>query len=167
MATGVTGKAEGRPFLKSDNDRDPDDRGKSISNDDEAELVSAQRYGSTVAERAAIGQVVKTYYRAASAGDGAAGCVLLAQPLASSLPPSQASHGSRQTCPQSLSRLFAAQRSHLVAEDAPTMVLTGVHVHGDVAFVTLGFRAMPEGELLLQREGRDWKLNALFDSGLP
>lgn len=161
---GMTSTAEGHPFLKSDGDGDHDDHSKATSSDDEGELLVAKRYGATTTEHTAMKTVLERYYAAASARDGASGCALLTRELASSLAPSRASG---QTCAQALSRLFAVQSSHLAAEHADTMVLTGVHAHAGVALVTLGFRSAPEAELILRREDGNWKLNALFDSGLP
>ena len=45
--------------------------------------------------------------------------------------------------------------------------MTGAHVNGAAALVTLGFRTVPEREIILQREGGAWKIDALFDSPLP
>jgi hypothetical protein len=153
--------------LRSDADLDPDDRGKG-PNDDEQGMVAAG-HGASLADRRAIATIVRTYYAAAKAGDGAKACSLLDATLvtaiteeAGKLAPSDA-----RTCVTSVSRLFKQQHQYLVAEDPGTMVITGVHVKDAAGVATLGFKTMPEGEILLQREGRAWKINALFDHQLP
>jgi hypothetical protein len=155
-------------YLKSDSDKDTDEHQKGPSNEDMREMVTAS-HGAGAANRRAITIVIKRYYLAAVAGDGAKGCALLAPALAEATTREQAqiAPGAGKSCTASLTRLFGQQHQRLVAEDPATMVVTGVHVDGDAGLATLGFRAMPEGEIVLQREGRAWKIDALFESPLP
>jgi hypothetical protein len=155
-------------YLKSDSDNDADEHQKGPSNEDMGEMVTPA-HGASNADRRTITAVVKRYYTAAAAGDGALACMLLDPGLATATTQGQAqiAPAAGRSCSASLSRLFQLQHQRLTAEDPATMVVTGVHVDGDAGLATLGFRAMPEGELVLQREGRTWKIDALFDSPLP
>jgi hypothetical protein len=154
-------------YLRSDGDLDPDDQGKA-PNDDEWEMAAAG-HGASGAEQRAITSIVRNYYAVATAGDGAKGCSLLDHALAQATAQGagNAATGGASTCAASLSLLFKQQHQYLAAEDAATMVVTGVHVKGSVGVVTLGFKTMPEAELLLHRDGRAWRINALFDHQLP
>lgn len=154
-------------FLKSDGDNDPDDHSDAVSKDDSQEFVEAVRHGASAADRKAVTAAIRSYYAASTAGDGTQGCALLDSGLAASLQDEQPGHTGSGTCAASLSRLLVIQHRHLAAEEPRTMVVTGVHVAGDVALATLGFKAAPESELILQRQGGAWKINALFDSVLP
>lgn len=155
-------------YLKSDSDKDADEHQKGPSNEDMGEMVTAS-HGARPADKRAIAAVVKRYYAAAVAGDGATGCSLLDPALAEATAHEQTpiAAGTGKSCAASLSRLFAQQHKRLAAEEPATMVVTGVHVDGDAGLVTLGFRAAPEGELVLQRDSGVWKVDALFESGLP
>jgi hypothetical protein len=154
-------------YLKYDNDIDPDYYRKGPSNDDQSELTAAGR-GASRADRRAIAAIVKSYYTAAADEDGAKGCSLLHSSLATVLAEAQGRPTSGGgTCAASLSLLFRRQHQHLAADDAKTMVVTGVHVKDNVGLATLGFRTMPETEIVLEREGSAWKIDALYDSPLP
>jgi hypothetical protein len=155
-------------YWESDGDGDADEQEKGPSTDDRGGMV-ATGYGARRADRQAITAVVKSYYAAATAGDGTRGCSLLSSSLATSIAEGEDQSGpsGARTCAASLSPLFKEQHQRLTAEDFTTMVVTGVHVNGTAALATLGFKAMPESEIVLQREGRTWKIDALFDSTLP
>lgn len=157
-------------YLKSDGDTDHDDSPASTrpSQDDES-LMAASKFGASQADKRAIATVVKRYYAAAAAGDGTKGCSLLDSTLAAGVTEGQGQPppGGGRDCAASLSLLFKQQHQQLVADDVSTMVVTEVHVEGRVGLAKLGFRAAPEGEILLQREGGAWKMDALSDSELP
>jgi hypothetical protein len=155
-------------YLKSDSDGDADERQKGPSSED-MRGMTATGHSVSGADRRAITTVVKSYYLAAAAGDGAQGCPLLDSSLATATTEEQSQlvPNTTKTCAASLSRLFEQQHQHLAAEEPTTMVVTGVHVNGATGLATLGFRTMPESEIVLQRKGRTWKIDALFDSLLP
>jgi len=44
------------------------------------------------------------------------------------------------------------------------MVVISVHAKGNLGLAVLGFRRVPESEILVEREGSSWKIDALFDS---
>jgi hypothetical protein len=153
-------------YLKDDTDSDADDRANGRSDDDEVDMVAAG-HGASQGDRRLIAGAVKNYFAAASSGNGVEGCALLHSSLASSLGQERTGSSRAATCASTLSLLFKQQRQHLANEDVATMVVTGVHVDGAVAMAMLGFRKMPESEIVLKREGRSWKIDALFDSTLP
>ena len=109
--------------------------------------------------------LVKSYYAAAAAGDATKACSLLVASFAAGLATSQvqSAPGTRGTCSASMSRLLRQLHQRLVADDIATMMVTSVHVKGKVGLAALGFRTMPEGEILVEREGHVWKIDALLD----
>jgi hypothetical protein len=157
-------------ILKSDGDPDADDHSKGLSNDDQDEMVLAarRRSGESAPDRQAVETIVKRYFAAGAAGDGATGCSLLYSSLATAVAaePGQPRPG-QSPCAASLSRLFARQHQHLAAEQVGSMVVTGVHISGAVGYVTLGFKQALESEIIVRREHGKWTMDALFDSTLP
>lgn len=152
-------------YLKSDGDDDPDDRGATKSRDDEQEMIGRSSQKSSPADLKAVSIVVKRYFAAALAEDGARGCAMLERSLAAAIA-GEAPQG-KPSCATALTHLFRVQHRYVSAEEPATMIITGVHVEGNEALTTLGFRRTPEGEVILKREGGHWKLDALFDSELP
>lgn len=152
-------------YLKNDGDADEDDKHPSdrALQDDQSLFLTYGGKASPTDTRT-ITALVKSYLSASAAGDGAKACSLLAANLAIGLGASQgqSAQGARGTCAAAMSRLLEQQREQLAAEDVPTMVVTGVHVKGDAGLAIIGFRTMPESEIVLQREGSTWKVSALF-----
>lgn len=157
--------ANGESYLKYDGDPDSDDHpGTGPSTDDQETLV-AYGHPAKPADRQAITTVVRAYYAAALAADGSKGCSLLQSGLASDVAEEQGRPGA--TCATALSALFEQEHQHLAGEEVATMAITGVYAQGNAGSVTLGFHSAPEAEIVLAREGRAWKVDALFDSELP
>jgi hypothetical protein len=156
-------------YLKYDSDTDADDRGDGPSADDLQEMVVAGRGGASPADRRAITKSVKRYFAAAAAVDAEKGCSLLASSVAIGLGGESGPSGAttNEGCVAALSLSYRRQHKRLTAEDPSTMVVTGVHVKGSIGLVTLGFREMPETEIVVEREGATWKPAAIFDSPLP
>ncbi|MGA9876674.1 MAG: hypothetical protein WBQ21_12790 [Solirubrobacteraceae bacterium] len=158
-------------YLKKDGDKDFDDDGpqKKVHTNDDAVLLAAS--GGEPGERTkqAITAVVKRYYAAAAAEDGATACSLLYSTLANAVASSQtvtASAGGK-TCAAAMSLLYKQQHVQLAADNVATMLVTGVHVKGNLGLAVLGFRTMPEGEILVELEGGAWKIDSLLDSLMP
>jgi hypothetical protein len=158
-------------YLKEDGDPDSDDKPNSNkrSLNDDASLLDAygKKAGST--ERQAVTRVVKSYYAAATGDNGAKACALLSASLIAGLAEgaSESAGSVHNECAATVSSLFKQQHRLLASEGAATVVVTAVHIKGDVGLVLLGFRSGPESEILIQRDGHTWKVNALFDSELP
>jgi hypothetical protein len=156
-------------YLKKDGDIDFDDnhRGKVLANDDIA-LLASSGPEADAADRSAVTAVVKRYYAAAAAENGAQACLLLDSSLAAALAVGggrQASSG--KTCAGSLSAFYKQQHEQLADDEVATMAVTDVHIKGGLGLAVLGFRKMPEGEILLEREDGVWKIDSLLDSEMP
>jgi ketosteroid isomerase-like protein len=159
-------------YLKVDGDQDDDDRAHaSRAVNDDRELFETYGNSAGAADKRAVSALVKSYFAAAAAGDAAKDCSLLQADLVANLAARGASssqgkssgQSARAACARSMSALLAQQHRRL-ADEVPTMLVTGVHVRGDVGLAVLGFRRMPEGEIVVEREGNAWKVDALLDS---
>ncbi len=155
--TGVSGS-----YVKEDGDTDGDDRSEPNTpgpSDDEA-LIANYGGKASPSETRALAALVKHYYSASLAGDGASACALLSAEVVEGL-----SGSTRPSaCAAAISPLLTQQRRHLTAEEPATMTVIGVHRRGKIALVMLGFKRYPEGDILVEREGHAWKIDALFDS---
>jgi predicted small lipoprotein YifL len=159
-------------YWRYDGDKDSDDfahSGKRPDDDDDRNLLAPYPNSPSRAELQAIVAAVRGYYAAAAAGDGTQACRLLDTSLAAGLGEgaSQPGHGSDSSCEATIDRLFKEQHQQLAIEQPATMVVTSVHVKGDLGLALLGFRKAPEGEILIERDRGTWKLGALFDSEIP
>ena len=114
------------------------------------------------------GASVKRYYLAAAAEDGATACSLLTSALANSVAGGVDRSASSAVggCGPSMSLLLRQQHRSLTAREPATMVVIGVYLKGDLGLALLGFRRIPESTILVEREARVWKIDALFDSEL-
>lgn len=155
--------------LKEDGDQDGDDRPRSrgAESDDRSFLAT---YGHTASpsDAGAIRRLVKSYYAAATAGDAAQTCSLLASSLVAGLAgiQQQPTRPARGTCAASVAPLLRQQHQRLIAEEVATMVVISVHVKGNLGLAVLGFRTMPEAAIIVEREGHTWKIDALADNPL-
>jgi hypothetical protein len=168
-STAIASSPDG--YLKYDGDKDFDDTqgGRNDPEYDSSILFSSLGGRASAADTQAVTTLVKSYFAASAAEDGARACSLLAAGLADGLQANQSqSAGSpHDRCANSLSSLLAQQHSQLVADDVATMVVTSVHVKGNLGVAALGFRAAPESEILVEREGHTWKIDALFAGLMP
>jgi hypothetical protein len=158
-------------YLKNDGDKDSDDaeRDRASPEGDASIIFAPFGHRASTADARAVTNVVKSYYAASAAQDGAKACSLLTASLALGVGADHAgSVGiARERCAASMSLLLKQQHRQLVADDVATMVVTSVHVKGNLGVAALGFRAMPESELLVEREGHAWKIDALFAGLMP
>ena len=162
-ACGAANPAASHSYLKKDGDAEGDDgppHGKGIGDD----VPFLNSYGATAspAQARAITKLIISYYEAASTNNAAKACSLLASGLATGLAESESSQGTGKTCAAALSPIFEKQRPQLTKDDVPTMVVTTIRVRGDTALAVLGFRSEPEADLLMQREGSQWKIDTLL-----
>jgi hypothetical protein len=147
--------------LEDDNDGDNDN-----------ELVRSFAPEASAADTRTVTALVKRYYAAAYADDGATACSLLYTPLAKVIaneyghsPDTQALHG--KTCAAVLSKLFKQEHRRLAAEVAIMKVST-VRVSGNNGLVMLYFSGTrPERYFAVEREGGIWKMDTLLDNRLP
>lgn len=116
-------------------------------------------------DRRAVSELVRRYYAAARAHNGAAACAMLDSNLAKSVPEDYGHmsnlpymHGG--TCAAVMSKLFA----HLGATSAQLAmpVVTGVRLYRGHGFAELRSKEAPRGELFVVRQGDAWKVGVLI-----
>ncbi len=152
-----------------DNDSDSNSAGRYDSDDGH---VADFGHAAPPADRQAIVALVKRYYAAAVAGDGARACSLFFSPLARTYPKDLAEGSTRPylhgltRCPEVASRLFEQYHAQL-SLDSATLRVTDVRLSGKLGLVVLGFTKLPSRLIEVMREGRRWTMYALLDSELP
>lgn len=123
-------------------------------------------------ERRAITALIKRYYAAALAGNGAAACSMLFSTLEESVPedygvsPPGQPYMKGKTCPAVLDGVFRHFHPQLAAE-LPSLKVARMGVNGRHAMVILTFGKMPMREIPTSREGRIWRIGALLDTEVP
>lgn len=156
-------------YLPSDADNDSDDKpSQGFENDDES-LFATYGSGASAADTRDIGQLVKSYLAAATAGDWTKACSLLDTTLTQGFVEAgaQSTSAGGKACAQSVSLLFAHENPRLTSSDVATMTVISVHVKGNVGLAELGFRTLPEQQLIVEREARAWKVDAVLGNYLP
>ncbi len=137
----------------------------------QAKVITEYGHEASPADKQAITALVNRYYAAAAADDGATACSLIYSPLAESVAedygqaPASASLAGT-TCQVVMSKLFRQVPGQSSAVLATTEV-TGVRVNGRKAFALLRSKAMPQGDIPLQRELGTWKIGTLIGGPLP
>jgi hypothetical protein len=151
-------------YLKEDGDNDGDEGspGRKYVQDDKRVLAT---YGGRArpATARAIAALVRRYYAASLAADGASACALLDASLAKALAAQSGAPRSPAACAAALSPLLAQEHQHVLSEDPATMTVIGVYANGVIGLALVGFRNAPESDLLLAREAHAWKIDSLFD----
>jgi hypothetical protein len=124
-------------------------------------------------EQRAITTLVKRYYAAALAENGARGCALLYSTLAEAAPEDDSREPGTPaymkgatTCREVLTKLFTHYHAQLAAEQ-PKLEVTRVRLEEHHGFAFLSFHTMPERRISVQREGHVWKLSQILDEELP
>lgn len=151
----------------SDSDYPVPDSYRFPDKDDRATML----YGHSpkAAERAVISGIVKRYYAAATAGEGAVACSLLLPAIARSVPedygqspgPSYLRGG--KTCPAVMSMLF--EHFHQELAEAPEIV--DVRVKHANAQVVLASRTMRASSFSLIHSSGSWKAQETLGQTLP
>jgi hypothetical protein len=140
---------------------------------DAATTNAITRYGQEASrsDKQAITMLVNRYYAAAAADDGATACSLIYSPLSESVAedygqaPGPASLQGR-TCQVVMSKFFRQVPGQPAAVLATTEV-TGVRVLGRKGFALLRSKAIPAGDIPVQRELGTWKISSLIGGALP
>jgi hypothetical protein len=146
------------PAHKNDRDNDSDH-----NDDDNGALL----YGHTAnaADRRVSVALLKSYYAAAAAEDGAKTCPLLVPVIAESVVENDGRSGPLRgnTCAAVMTKLFKLHHRSLVEKNATLKVLD-IRVEGDKALDILEFPAIPEvREMTERRVGGTWMLLELLD----
>ncbi len=123
------------------------------------------------ADKQAITALVKRYYAAAAADDGATACSLIHSPLSESVAEDYGqapgpSGLSGKTCEVVMSKLFRQLPEQSGSVLAATEV-TGVRVKGRKGFALLHSTAIPEGDIPVERELGVWRVGTLIGGALP
>jgi hypothetical protein len=161
-------------FLASDADADQDDAGKQSfylkPSRHDSFVTEGEGPKATAADRRAVTTLVKRYYAAGAAEDGARACPMLSSALRAGLSETWGSTGRTgggTGCTMALSLFFRQQRQLLEAADVATMVVVDVRVRDDRATALLGFRAIPVGSIHIEREHGVWRMDDLLHKALP
>lgn len=127
-----------------------------------------QSYGheASGADKRAISKLVKNYYAAAAADDGAKACRLIYSTLEEGIPedygkPPGPPEWKGKTCAVVMSKVFKHVPGQPAAVLAATRV-TGIRLIGNHGFAQLSSSAVPTGEISVQREGKAWKIETLL-----
>jgi hypothetical protein len=171
-ASGVAPTATPPPskrYLEDDGDADQDDHGHPVDPNDDERIFAAYPVHASPAETRAVAALVKRYYRAAAAEDRTEVCALLSASLVTGLAAGQsaASGDPREACALAVSAPLHEQHPHLLADETADMSVIAVRLHDGFGIAIVGFRRAPESEILVEREGRQWKIDALADSDMP
>ncbi len=143
---------------KHDRDNDSD------NNDDDAQIVYYGR-AAQGAERAAVVALVRRYYAAALAGDGAAGCPLLSPQTREQLVEEDGGTAKLRghSCPTVLTKLFATEHREL-AHKSPGMTVQAVRVGGGIGVALIEFPPLRElRKISIHRIAGVWLLHDLRD----
>jgi hypothetical protein len=156
---------------KPDSDEDADNEGNVYYDWDDAKILAYGHPANTSEERTII-SAVERYYTAAIPANGSTVCRLVSTNVASATlrefgqGAGPLALGGR-TCPLVMSHLLKRLKLEVsVSGRAP--VVGPVRVEGGNAFVLLTFEgSRPSRYTLVRRQGGVWRVNALFDMGLP
>ncbi|MGA9285480.1 MAG: hypothetical protein WBV85_08555 [Solirubrobacteraceae bacterium] len=152
-----------------DHDSDSPTRAGYKFPDSDDKATFAFGHSPSTSDRRAIVGVVRRYYAAAAAGDGAEACTLLVPSFAGSVVedyggasgPSYLQGG--KTCQAVLAMLFR----HFHGELAEAITMVEVRVEAGAAQVVISSRTMPASRVLLARQGNSWKVSELLGQPLP
>ena len=163
-------KAPQRPGIKDTYDEDDSASRKVEENDDEE--IEIYGHPANAAEWRSATAFVKSYYAAAVAENGAAGCSLLVPSLAQDLgesyeKSSDPSYLHGKTCAEVMTKLFKYRHKLMLAKNAGLEVID-VRATSQTDFILLTFKGIRERRFMgVLRDGNTWKLEALTDSQYP
>lgn len=129
-------------------------------------------HAASASERRAIVALIKRYYTAALAENGAEACGMIYSTLAEAVPedyglsPPGPPYMQGTTCRAVLTLLFKHFHNQLVVE-LPKLKVAGVRLTEHRGVAVLSFGALPERKIQVAREGHVWRVAALLDSELP
>ncbi len=138
--------------------------------DDDTRNTSTLDFGhaADASEQRTITALVKRYYAAALAQDGAAGCSMIYSTLAEAIPedysqtPGVPYMRGAKTCAAAMTLFFKHYHPLLMLE-VPKLDVRRVRLEEHHGLALLSFGALPERAISVKREGRTWKMSALLD----
>ena len=156
-------------------DEDGDDISHSHKDADDR---SVREYGHEAGELdlRAVTKLVKRYYQAGAAVDGARACTLIYRPVAeerdfANIAPKAYAEVSgsalfrEKNCREVESILFELNHRTLLL-GVGTVTVASLRVKDDHGIALLAFKTMPEREIAVEREHGRWTIDALLDSEL-
>jgi hypothetical protein len=170
QAATTSGTASTGYYVKADQDKD-NDVGAPY---DDTNNNSVLDYGhaASPSDDKAVTALVKRYYTAAAAGDGASACSMIIPSLAKAVPedygraPGPTYLRGGKSCPAVMSLLFKHSHQQLATYLA-TLKVVRVRLNGKNGLVVLSFGTLPERQISVDQHGSAWKIEALLDSELP
>jgi hypothetical protein len=133
--------------------------------------VQKSGHPADATDRRAITTLIKRYYAAALAENGAKVCSLLYSTLAEAVPEDYSGepgvpymHGAK-TCAEAMTLFFKHFHPQLAAE-VPKLKVALIHLQEHQGAVQLSFGTLPERETTVSREGHTWKMTTLLDKEL-
>lgn len=158
-----------RPVTAADGDRDGDFGSPDV---DPPSGLGFSGHPAQASDRAAIIALVKRYYAAALAQDGAGACSLFYSRLVEAAKEDYGEPGGpsytlgAKNCTEVATDVFHHYHA-LLAIEVPRLRVLSVLANRREAVALLGFGRLPERELSLIREGRRWRVGVLRDRELP
>jgi hypothetical protein len=156
--------------LDRDNDSAEEASSRSSYYDNDDGYFRYFGHPASAADEQAIKALVRGYYAAAAAEDGAKACALSHRFLANKVIPEDEGRNSGPsylhgltTCPAILTRLF----KHIHNQIAAAVQVVAVRVKGDEARALFGSRTTPAEFTEARREGAAWKISRVLGSRLP
>jgi hypothetical protein len=160
-ATTASGATPIGPYKDSnDGENDPN------SNDDY--VIVNYGHAASAADKRTVTTLVKEYYAAAAAADGAKACTLMYAVIVETIPEEYAeSPGLRgASCAAVMSNMFR-QRHGQMAADHAALKVTRVRVEANKGLVLVYVGKIPESNVVVHREHGAWKIQSLFETGMP
>jgi hypothetical protein len=161
-ASASTASTTGAPREDRDKDYGDGDGDGYFDHDDYDTVNYPQTADAT--DTQAVTALVKRYFKAAAAADGATGCSLIYSLFAETipetlgLPPSGTPSLYGKTCAVVMTKLFKQNHRRLVAETA-TLQVAAVRVNRMRGFALLHFNGIPAQSIQLHLERGVWKIN--------
>lgn len=158
MSTAYPSARNATGFFKDTNDGDDD----AESNDDNL-IVNFGHPPSAVEERT-ITALLKSYYVAAAAADGAKACALLYSLVAETVAEEfgrELGEPPGASCSTVMSKVLQ-QRHRQLAMELASLEVTRVRVEGDKGVAVVSFGKTPEPHMFLHHEQGVWKIESLF-----
>lgn len=169
-ATASHGAVQTTDYAQADSDKDNDS-----GPEDDKSNNGVLDYGhpASAVDARAVTALVKRYYAAAIAENGAKACEMLYSIFSEAIAedygqnsPGPAYLHAGKTCSQVMSLLFKHLHSQLRVE-LPKLKVARVRLNGHHGLALLSFGTMPERQISVAREGHAWKVESLIDSELP
>jgi hypothetical protein len=144
----------------------PDSDDRSLSDDDDVSVRSLG-HAAGAADTAAISRLLRRYFAAATAANGAAGCSLIAARLTGSIVESYGgssgmAYARGTSCAMVMGKVFAHYHRQLSAHER-ALRRVAARIERDEGLATLSFGGLPKRQIRVAREGGVWKVDALLD----